>query len=146
MYKYTFQDTLFICYKQSPDNAPSIDFSLRASGMHLIEDETLNDRYTINNLINYEDGQEEPDSLRADKIYILGSSFPTNRKNIFLKQVPNSERSLKFQKELRSCISGYHDVYQQLTNRPSSQKIITYFMVPKNKSIEIVSPTKAVLN
>ncbi|GFW63216.1 uncharacterized protein TNCV_581561 [Trichonephila clavipes] len=51
----------------------------------------------------------------------------------------NSEKSLKFQKELRSCISGYRDVHKQLTNRPSSQKHITYFTVPKNKSIEIIS-------
>ncbi|GFV50029.1 hypothetical protein TNCV_2354141 [Trichonephila clavipes] len=46
---------------------------------------------------------------------------------------------MKFQKELRSSISGYRDIYKQLTNQPSSQKLITYFMVTKSKSIEIVS-------
>ncbi|GFT15826.1 hypothetical protein TNCV_3314341 [Trichonephila clavipes] len=35
----------------------------------LIEDEAFNDSDIINNLIDYEDGQEVPDSLRADKIY-----------------------------------------------------------------------------
>ncbi|GFW92739.1 hypothetical protein TNCV_1735321 [Trichonephila clavipes] len=46
--------------------------------------------------------------------------------------------SLKFQKEFRSCISGHRDVHQLLTNRPSSQKLIPYFMVTKNKAIEVV--------
>ncbi|GFX65896.1 uncharacterized protein TNCV_13171 [Trichonephila clavipes] len=62
----------------------SVVFSQRSSSPRLIEDETFNDSDIINNLIDYEDGQEEPDSLRADK-NIQGSSFPTNWKSIFLK-------------------------------------------------------------
>ncbi|GFW50555.1 uncharacterized protein TNCV_2888581 [Trichonephila clavipes] len=57
----------------------------------------------------------------------------------FLKIYNNSEKNLKFQKELRSCVSGYRDVHKQLTDQPLSQKLITFFMVPKNKLIEIVS-------
>ncbi|CAK9820080.1 Tigger transposable element-derived protein 1 [Anthophora quadrimaculata] len=34
----------------------------------MIEDETVNDSDIINNLIDYEDGQEEPESITADKI------------------------------------------------------------------------------
>ncbi|GFW55798.1 uncharacterized protein TNCV_121821 [Trichonephila clavipes] len=52
---------------QSPDNAHSVAFSQRSSSPHLIEDETFNDCGIINNLMDYEDGQEELDSLRADK-------------------------------------------------------------------------------
>ncbi|GFV97685.1 hypothetical protein TNCV_2312721 [Trichonephila clavipes] len=52
------QDVLFICYKQSPDNAHSVSFSQHSSSQRLIEDETFNDSDIINNLINYEDGQE----------------------------------------------------------------------------------------
>lgn len=104
----------------------------------MIEDETVNDSDIINNLIDYEDGQEEPDSITADKIY-AGIQLSNKLEKHFLKIDTNAERSLKFQKELRSCISGYRDVYKQLTNRPSSQKLITDFMVPRNKSIEIVS-------
>ncbi|GFU70166.1 uncharacterized protein TNCV_5057601 [Trichonephila clavipes] len=63
----TLQDALFICYKQSPDNAHSVTFSQRSSSPRLIEDETFNDSDIMNNLIDYEDGQEEPDSLRVDK-------------------------------------------------------------------------------
>ncbi|GFX95641.1 hypothetical protein TNCV_4885671 [Trichonephila clavipes] len=37
--------------------------------MHLVEEETFNDSDIINNLIDYEDGHKEPDSLRADTIY-----------------------------------------------------------------------------
>ncbi|GFS66784.1 uncharacterized protein TNCV_230041 [Trichonephila clavipes] len=80
----TLQDALFICYKQSPDNAHSVAFSRHSSSSRLIEVETFNDNDIINNLIDYEDGQEEPDSLRADK-NMQTSSFPTNWKSIFLK-------------------------------------------------------------
>ncbi|GFU39415.1 uncharacterized protein TNCV_3454571 [Trichonephila clavipes] len=54
----TLQDALFICYKLSPDNAHSVAFSQHSSNLRLIEDETFNDSDIINNLINYEDGQE----------------------------------------------------------------------------------------
>ncbi|GFW85552.1 uncharacterized protein TNCV_852041 [Trichonephila clavipes] len=80
----TLQEALFICYKQSPDNAHSVAFSQRSSSPRLTEDEIFNDSNIINNLILYEDGQEEPDSLRADK-NIQESSFPTNLKSIVLK-------------------------------------------------------------
>ncbi|PRD23359.1 UNVERIFIED_CONTAM: hypothetical protein NCL1_46560 [Trichonephila clavipes] len=53
----------------SLDNARYTDFSQRTSSTHLPEDETFNDSGIINNLIDYEDGQEEPDSLTADRIY-----------------------------------------------------------------------------
>ncbi|GFT17930.1 uncharacterized protein TNCV_4910891 [Trichonephila clavipes] len=66
-YLDTLQDALFTCYKQSPDNVHSVAFSQHFSNPRLIEDETFNDSNIINNLIDYEDGQEEPDSLRADK-------------------------------------------------------------------------------
>ncbi|GFU00688.1 uncharacterized protein TNCV_4818521 [Trichonephila clavipes] len=106
--------------------------------MHLIEDETFNDSGIINNLIDYENGHEEPDSLRADTIY-AGIQLSEKSEKHFLKIDTNSERSLKFQKKLRSCISGYRDVHKQLTNRPSSQKLISYFIYSsKNKLIEIV--------
>ena len=96
----------------------------------MIEDETVNDSDIINNLIDYEDGQEEPDSMTTDTIY-AGIQLSNKLEKHFLKIDTNSERSLKFQNELRSCISGYRDVYKQLIKRPSSQKLITDFMVPK---------------
>ncbi|GFX43420.1 uncharacterized protein TNCV_4874401 [Trichonephila clavipes] len=52
------EDALFICYKQSPDNAHSVAFPQRSSSPRLIEDETFNYSDFINNLIDYEDGQE----------------------------------------------------------------------------------------
>ncbi|GFW61458.1 uncharacterized protein TNCV_347061 [Trichonephila clavipes] len=129
---------LFVGYKQSLDNARSIAFSQRTSSTCLIEDETFNDSDLINNLIDYEVGQEKPYSLREIQ-YMQRFDIPSNRKKHFLKIDTDSERSLKFQKELRSCRSGYRDVHEQLTNQPSSQKLITYFIVPKNQSIENVS-------
>ncbi|GFV53892.1 uncharacterized protein TNCV_166591 [Trichonephila clavipes] len=130
------QDALFICYKQSPDNAHSVALSERSSSPRLIEDETFNDSDIMNNLIDYEDGQEEPDSLRA-KENMRGFSFPTNWKRIFLKYIP-LRKEYKTPKGLQSCISGYHDLYKHLTTRPLSPKLISLFMLPKNKSIEIV--------
>ncbi|GFT18986.1 uncharacterized protein TNCV_3212211 [Trichonephila clavipes] len=55
---WTLLDTLFICYEKSPDNAHSVALSQRSSSPRLIEDETFNDSDIINNLINYEEGQE----------------------------------------------------------------------------------------
>ncbi|GFV53164.1 hypothetical protein TNCV_3705351 [Trichonephila clavipes] len=62
---YAPKDDLFISYKLSVDNARSIDLSRRSSSTYLIEDETFNNSDIINNFIDYEDGPEEHDSLRA---------------------------------------------------------------------------------
>ncbi|GFW33566.1 hypothetical protein TNCV_2210981 [Trichonephila clavipes] len=51
------------------DNARSIAFSQCKGSTHLIEDATFNDSGIINYLIDYEDGHEEQDSLRADTMY-----------------------------------------------------------------------------
>ncbi|GFV71150.1 HTH_Tnp_Tc3_2 domain-containing protein [Trichonephila clavipes] len=53
---------------KTPNNAHSVAFSQHANSPCLIEDKTFNDCGTINNLIDYVDGQEELDSLRADKM------------------------------------------------------------------------------
>ncbi|GFW64281.1 uncharacterized protein TNCV_2415311 [Trichonephila clavipes] len=92
MYTCTLQDTVFICYKQSPHNARSIVFTQLASSTRLIEDETVNDSDIINNLIKDEDGQEEPDSLKADKIYAEIQLSKKLEKH-FLKIDTNFERS-----------------------------------------------------
>ncbi|GFS91576.1 uncharacterized protein TNCV_1139891 [Trichonephila clavipes] len=102
MYIHTLHDALFIGYKQSFDDARSIPFSRRTSSPHLIIDETFNDRDIINNLIDYEDGQEEPDKTYA------GIQLSNQLEKHFLKICTNPERSLKFQKELQLCISGSH--------------------------------------
>ncbi|GFW34346.1 hypothetical protein TNCV_220721 [Trichonephila clavipes] len=52
-------------------------FSQRSSSPRLIEDNTFDDSEIINNLIDYEDEREEPDSLIGDK-NMQGSNFPTN--------------------------------------------------------------------
>ncbi|GFX62289.1 pro-Pol polyprotein [Trichonephila clavipes] len=70
-------DALFICYEQSPDNAGSVALSQRANNPRLFEDETFDDSDIINNLVDYENGQEELDPLRANK-NMQGSSFLTN--------------------------------------------------------------------
>ncbi|GFW17532.1 uncharacterized protein TNCV_2650901 [Trichonephila clavipes] len=138
MFIYKLQDTLFICYKQSLDSANSIAFSQRTSGTHLIEDETFNDSDIINCLIDYEDGQEVPDSLRSDKMHAK-IQLSIKLEKHFLKLDITSQKSMTFQKELRSCASGYRDICKQLANRLSSQKPFSYIMGLKNKSIGIVS-------
>ncbi|PRD22523.1 UNVERIFIED_CONTAM: hypothetical protein NCL1_48891 [Trichonephila clavipes] len=115
-----------------PDNARSVAFSQRTNSPRLIEDQTVNDRGIINKLIDYKYGQEEPDLLRADKIY-SGIQLSNQLEKHFLKIDTNSQRNMKFQKALRSCISVYRNIYKQLPNIPSSQKLITDFMVPKYK-------------
>ncbi|GFU54138.1 hypothetical protein TNCV_3618001 [Trichonephila clavipes] len=69
MYIHALQDALFIGYKQSLANARFIAFFQRSCSTHLIQGETVNDNDTINNLIDYEDGQEKSDYLSVDKTY-----------------------------------------------------------------------------
>ncbi|PRD28389.1 UNVERIFIED_CONTAM: hypothetical protein NCL1_32536 [Trichonephila clavipes] len=74
----------------TPDNANSVAFSQCSSSPRLIEDETFNDSVIINNLIDYEDGQEKPDPLRwmttavntEEKIYYPRTILFTNKKFI----------------------------------------------------------------
>ncbi|PRD21518.1 UNVERIFIED_CONTAM: hypothetical protein NCL1_51513 [Trichonephila clavipes] len=101
------QDALFICYKQSPDNAHLAAFTLRSSSPRLIEDETFNDSDIMNNFIVYED-------------------IPIKK----MCKIPKRAST--------PCTSGYRNIYKQLSTRSSSQKLISYFMLPKNKPIEIV--------
>ncbi|GFV51561.1 hypothetical protein TNCV_4370851 [Trichonephila clavipes] len=54
--RFHLQDTLFICYKQSPGNTPSVAFSQRSSSRCLIKAETFSD--IINNLRDYKNGKE----------------------------------------------------------------------------------------
>ncbi|GFY09647.1 uncharacterized protein TNCV_381421 [Trichonephila clavipes] len=108
MYINAFQDALFFCYKQSPNNAHSVAFSEHTKSSRLIEDEIFNDRDIINHLIDYEEG---PDSLGVYKIY-AGIQLSNKLEKHSLKIDTNSERSMKFQKQLRSCISGYHDIFK----------------------------------
>ncbi|GFW11375.1 uncharacterized protein TNCV_3808951 [Trichonephila clavipes] len=135
VYLYTLQYALLIGYEHSLDNARFIAFSQRHSSTHLIEDETFNDSDIINNLKDYEDGQEEPGSLRVDSIY-AEIQLSDQSEKYFLKIDTNSKRNLKFQKELRSCIPRYRAVPKQLTI------VLKTYHLPygaKNKSIEIVS-------
>jgi hypothetical protein len=104
----------------------------------MIEDQTVDDSDILNSAIDYENGEEEPESITANKIY-ENIQISKKLETHFLKTDTNGERRSKFQKELRSCMSHYRDLYKQLISRPSSQKLITDFMVPKNKSIEIQS-------
>ncbi|GFX66995.1 hypothetical protein TNCV_4181201 [Trichonephila clavipes] len=76
----------------------------------IIKDEAASDSDINNNWIVNEDGQEELDSLRTEKI-CAGKHLANKSQKHHLKVHTSSERILKFQKELRSCISGYRDVH-----------------------------------
>ncbi|GFT11621.1 uncharacterized protein TNCV_2906781 [Trichonephila clavipes] len=115
---YTSRQYFHLLSTVSRQCTRSVDFSQIANSPRLIEDETFNDCGIINYLIDCVDGQEEPDSLRADKIY-AGIQFSNKLGTDFLKIDTNSKRSMKSQKELQSLISNYRDIYKQLSNRPS---------------------------
>ncbi|GFS53513.1 uncharacterized protein TNCV_4935631 [Trichonephila clavipes] len=90
------------CASRDPIPIP-LGYRCHSSSTHLMEDETFNDSDIINNLVDYEDGQKEPDSLRADTIY-AGIQLSNKSEKYLLKLDNSSKRSLKFQKELSSCI------------------------------------------
>ncbi|GFU25221.1 mariner Mos1 transposase [Trichonephila clavipes] len=78
--------------RKCPDNARSFAFSQPTNCPRLIEDETFNGGDITNNLIDYEDGQEEPDSLRADKMH-AGIQLSNKLKKHFFITDANSERN-----------------------------------------------------
>ncbi|GFU99641.1 uncharacterized protein TNCV_4083621 [Trichonephila clavipes] len=96
-YSRILQDVLFICYKQSPDNAHSVASYQRSGSLRLIEDETFNDSDIINNLIGYEDGQEAR-FFESGKKY-AGMQLSNKLKKHSLKIDTNKERSTKIQKK-----------------------------------------------
>ncbi|GFS86872.1 hypothetical protein TNCV_215941 [Trichonephila clavipes] len=49
--------------QDSENSFQTMRIQLLSSSPRLIEDETFNDSDIINNMMDYEDGQEEPDSL-----------------------------------------------------------------------------------
>ncbi|GFX18627.1 uncharacterized protein TNCV_3310881 [Trichonephila clavipes] len=122
MYIYTLEESLFICYKQSNENPLLVAFSQRTHSLNWIEDEAFKDNETINNLIDYEDGQEEADSFRVDKIY-AGIQLFNKLEKYFLKIDSHSERSMRFQEEFQPFISDCRDIYKQVTILLSSQKL-----------------------
>ncbi|GFX59765.1 hypothetical protein TNCV_1778041 [Trichonephila clavipes] len=67
----TSEEEIFIDFTSSEKLKGNfvINRSLNLGSLRLIEDETFNGSDIMNNLIDYEDEQEEPDSLRVDKIY-----------------------------------------------------------------------------
>ncbi|GFT45542.1 uncharacterized protein TNCV_3781581 [Trichonephila clavipes] len=85
--------------------------------------------------MDYENGQEEPDSFRKDKIY-AGILLSYKLEKHLLKIDTNSERSMTFQK---SFDNAYLVIVTFTSNwpRPSSQKLLLLY-VAKNKSIEIL--------
>ncbi|GFX13065.1 uncharacterized protein TNCV_2357211 [Trichonephila clavipes] len=95
-----FSDQIQTIYvKTSSYNVSPIAFSQLANSTSLTKDETVDNGDILNNLIDYKDGQKEPDYMRADEIHTGIQLFNKLEKH-FLKIDTNSERSLKFQKEL----------------------------------------------
>ncbi|GFT30724.1 hypothetical protein TNCV_759191 [Trichonephila clavipes] len=70
--------------------------------LSVIEEEALNHCGIMNHLIDYVDGQEEPNSLREDKIYAGIQLFNKLGKNL-LKIDTNSERNRRRAKNNRCC-------------------------------------------
>ncbi|GFV33011.1 hypothetical protein TNCV_2023791 [Trichonephila clavipes] len=93
MYIYAFQEGQFIGYKQSFTR--SIAFFQRNSSTHFLEDEVFNGRDIINNLVYYEDEQDEVDSLRGVKIYAR-IQLSNKSEEYFLNNDTDSKMSLDF--------------------------------------------------
>ncbi|GFU86265.1 uncharacterized protein TNCV_369211 [Trichonephila clavipes] len=132
--------------KQSPDNELSVALSQRTNSPRLIEDETFNDSDIINNLIDYVDGQEEPDSLRADKI-LAGIQLSNKLKKHFLKKDTNSRKEYEISKRA-SITHIWLSRHLQETYQPTFvAKLISYFMVPKINQLKLyLQVMKAILN
>ncbi|GFW35433.1 uncharacterized protein TNCV_2612321 [Trichonephila clavipes] len=68
---------------------------------------------------------------------VAGRNYPPTNKNTLIRALTEEWDKLPQQLLDNVVQTGYRDIYKQLTTHPSSQKLMSYVMLPKNKSMEI---------
>ena len=77
--------------------------------------------------------EDEPVPLTANLIR-EGLQLCSKLENHFLVNDADNERALKFQRELKTCMSDYRELYKGLVKQPP-QRLITDYIVKEKKSI-----------
>ncbi|UYV84052.1 hypothetical protein LAZ67_X000981 [Cordylochernes scorpioides] len=63
-------------------------------------------------------------------------NFPVNLEIFFIQNDNDVERALKFQRDLKFCMSGYRELYKELVK--PSQRLITDYLVKEKKSLKFL--------
>ncbi|UYV63176.1 hypothetical protein LAZ67_2003360 [Cordylochernes scorpioides] len=70
-----------------------------------------------------------------EKLLREGLQLSGKLENIFIQNDNDVERALKFQRDLKFCMSGYRELYKELVKSP--QRLITDYLVKEKKITEV---------
>ncbi|UYV82210.1 hypothetical protein LAZ67_21001340 [Cordylochernes scorpioides] len=107
----------------------------------LLVDEALNDYDILESMVDTTKDFETVDSEVEDvtpldeKLLREGLQLSGKLENIFIQNDNDVERALKFQRDLKFCMSGYRELYKELVK--PSQRLITDYLVKEKKITEV---------
>ncbi|GFS73501.1 tigger transposable element-derived protein 1 [Trichonephila clavipes] len=102
----------------------------------LLVDEALNDDDILESMVDITKDLETVDSEPEDvtpldeKLLREGLQLSGKLANFFIQNDNDVERALKFQRDLKFCMSGYRELYKELV---PSQSLITDYLVKEKK-------------
>ncbi|GFW77020.1 uncharacterized protein TNCV_2724501 [Trichonephila clavipes] len=106
----------------------------------LLVDEALNDDDILESMVDITKDLETVDSEPEDvtpldeKLLREGLQLSGKLANFFIQNDNDVERALKFQRDLKFCMSGYRELYKELV---PSQSLITDYLVKEKKITEV---------
>ncbi|GFT68229.1 tigger transposable element-derived protein 1 [Trichonephila clavipes] len=111
----------------------------------LLVDEALNDddilesmeifgKYITKDLETVDSEPEEDVTPLDEKLLREGLQLSGKLANFFIQNDNDVERALKFQRDLKFCMSGYRELYKELV---PSQSLITDYLVKEKKITEV---------
>ncbi|GFV82788.1 uncharacterized protein TNCV_4147561 [Trichonephila clavipes] len=108
----------------------------------LLVDEALNDDDILESMVDITkdletvDSEPEEDVTPLDeKLLREGLQLSGKLANFFIQNDNDVERALKFQRDLKFCMSGYRELYKELV---PSQSLITDYLVKEKKSLKFL--------
>ncbi|GFX69760.1 tigger transposable element-derived protein 1 [Trichonephila clavipes] len=109
----------------------------------LLVDEALNDDDILESMVDITkdletvDSEPEEDVTPLDeKLLREGLQLSGKLANFFIQNDNDVERALKFQRDLKFCMSGYRELYKELV--PSQSLITDYLVKEKKKSLKFL--------
>ncbi|UYV61478.1 hypothetical protein LAZ67_1004997 [Cordylochernes scorpioides] len=107
----------------------------------LLVDKALNDDDILESMVDTTKDFETVDSELEDvtpldeKLLREGLQLSGKLENFFIQNDNDVERALKFQRDLKFCMSGYRELYKELVK--PSQRLITDYLVKEKKITEV---------
>ncbi|GFU27732.1 tigger transposable element-derived protein 1 [Trichonephila clavipes] len=108
----------------------------------LLVDEALNDDDILESMVDITKDLETVDSEPEENVTPLdekllreGLQLSGKLANFFIQNDNDVERALKFQRDLKFCMSGYRELYKELV---PSQSLITDYLVKEKKSLKFL--------